>query len=126
MNSFIKIGIVTFVIVLIFAIVLLKPIITSELEYKVVVVNTSEQTLSSVTILGAGENSGPIGPIEPGHKRHYIFTPQQAGQLEYSIVQHGKVVRGLIDEDLQAGESGEIFVILGELHKVKIQDFIDL
>lgn len=126
MNKLITTLVVTSTIVVGAAVILLKPIVMNENEYRVVFANTSEHNITSVSIIGAGEHSGQVGPIKPGHIRHFIFTPKENGILEYVIIQHNQVFTGVINNDLHAGDTGEIFVVLGEMHKVKIYDEFDI
>lgn len=122
MNKLNIYGFVLLVTVVTIATVALKPIITHENEYMVIVANTSEHVISSVVISGAGGNSGKLGPIQPGMLRHYIFTPSEDGVLEYLIIQSEHEIQGTINADLKKGDTGEIYVVIGEMYQVKIQD----
>jgi len=122
MLIFVSIVIVTITVAVIF----LKPIIFHENEYKVVVVNMSEYPISHMTVSGAGEDSSRIGPINPGKYRHYIFTPKQNGKLEYLVVQNKRNLRGVINDNLQIGDVGEIFVIVKEMYKINVRSEFDL
>ena len=117
---------VVFVIIAITAsFIFLKPIVTHESEYRVVVVNTSERPISSIIISGAGTNSSKIGPIRVGDMQDYYFTPTQDGALSYSIIQNKRELNGIINADLKKEEKGEIYVVIGEMHKIKIYDDYD-
>lgn len=122
MNRINLIGISLTIIVITIATIALKPIVKNELEYKVVIANTSEHIIKSVSIFGAGQDSGPIGPIKPGKQRHYIFIPEQDGSLEYLIHQNSKTIEGTVNANLKKGETGKVFVVIGEMYKVKVKD----
>ncbi len=125
-NKLITLGILAFVVVIALATYFLKPIIFHENEYKVVFANTSEHNVTKVRIYGAGEDVQREGPIRPGHVRDFIFEPKQDGVLRYSIVQHGRELAGVVNANLHAGDTGEVFVVLGELSRVRIKDKLDL
>ncbi len=125
MNEMVKY--LTIVLVLtITAYVFLKPIVTHENEYKVVIVNISNHDVSKVEIIGPGSNTFEMGTIREGHIQDYIFTPKQDGVLEYLIIQNDQSLRGIIESNLKKGDKGDIYVVVGERYKVKIYDEFDI
>ena len=105
--------------------IFLKPIVLHEGEYKVVIVNTSERPVTSVVISGAGTNSDKIGPIKVGYMQDYFFVPTQNGPLHYRIVQNKQHLDGVIKADLKKAETGDIYLVIGEMQKIKIYDDYD-
>jgi len=124
-NQLVKFGLLV-VVVIITAFVGLKPIVNHENEYRVIIANASEYPISSAIITGAGQNSGKIGPIKVGKINDFIFTANQDGALEYSIKQNDRELTGVINADLKKNQVGEIFVVLGEMYKVRIEDEFDI
>lgn len=122
MDKIVKIGVVVFILVISIAVAYLKPIVMHEKEYKVVTVNLSEQPITSIIISGAGVDSGKIGPINPGQLHDFFFQPIENGSLEYSIMQNEREIKGVINDMLKIGDTGEIYVQVGEMFKVKIED----
>jgi len=96
-----------------------------ENEYKVVIINTSERPVSSVTISGAGTKPNTIGPIRVGHMQDYFFIPPQDGELTYSIKQANQEFSGIINANLKKEEVGQKYIVVGELFKVKVFDEYD-
>ncbi|HFD32547.1 MAG TPA: hypothetical protein ENJ28_07600 [Gammaproteobacteria bacterium] len=121
MNNMLKYSLFV-VVTTIISVVILMPIVTHENEYKVVIVNASEHPISSVVISGAGVESNKLGPIKPGYLQDFIMTPLEDGALKYHMVQSGQQLNGIINKDLKKGDVGDIYVVMGELQKVKIYD----
>lgn len=124
MNHIVKYGLSVFVVIVI-SVVFLKPILTHENEYRVVIVNISERPVSSVIISGAGANTTQIGPLSVGNMQDYYFVPTQNAELTYTINQDKQSFSGIINNDLKKGDVGEIYVVIGEMHQVKIYDDYD-
>ncbi|MDH5256459.1 MAG: hypothetical protein OEX07_00575 [Gammaproteobacteria bacterium] len=124
MNHIVKYGLSVFVIIVI-SVIFLKPILTHENEYRVVIVNISERPVSSVIISGAGANTTQIGPLSVGNMQDYYFVPTQNAELTYTINQDKQSFSGIINNDLKKGDVGEIYVVIGEMHQVKIYDDYD-
>jgi len=118
---------ITIVLVLtITAYIFLKPIVTNENEYKVVIVNISDYDISKVEITGPGDNAHEMGIIREGHIQDYIFIPEQDGALEYLITQNNQSLRGVINSSLKKDDKGDIFVVVGERYTVKVYDEFEL
>ncbi len=117
---------VIFVVVIITAsIIFLRPIIGHHKEYRVAIVNTSEHAINNIIISGAGANSDKIGPIKVGDMQDYYFIATQNGELTYTITQGSQTFNGIIRAGLQKDETGDVFVVMGEMHKIKIYDSYD-
>jgi len=114
------------VVVIIASVVILKPIVMHENEYKVVVVNMSEYKISHVEITGPGTASRKMKAIKQGHIQDYIFIPEADGTLEYTITQNSQTLNGVIHDNLKKGETGDIYVVLGEMYQVNIHDEFDI
>ena len=106
--------------------VALKPIVYNEDKYKVVIVNASEHPITSATITGVGQNSGKIGPILVGKINDFIFTPEEDGVLEYSINQNDRELTGIVNGALKKNDVGKIYVVVGEMYKVRIEENFDI
>jgi len=124
MNSIVKYSIAVLVTALV-ATVILIPIVTNADKYKVVIANTSERPITSLVISGGGIESPAIGPIAVGDFQDYLLTPLSDGELKYSIVQDKKNIKGVINPNIKKGEVGDIFIVVGELYKIKILDEYD-
>jgi len=125
MNEMVK-YIAIILVLTITAYIFLKPIVTHENEYKVVIVNISNHDISKVKITGPGTNSYEMGTIREGHIQDYIFAPAQDGELEYLITQNDQSLRGAINSNLKKGDKGDIYVVVGERYNVKIYDEFDI
>ena len=123
--SLVKFGLLVFAGLLIMFIVL-KPIVYNEDKYKVVIVNASEHPITSATITGVGQNSGKIGPILVGKINDFIFIPEEDGVLEYSIKQNDRELTGVVNGALKKNDVGEIYVVVGEMYKVRIKENYDI
>ena len=108
------------------AVVILKPVVTNENEYKVVVVNVSEYPIANAMISGPGGKSYDMGTIQPGNIQDYIFKPEHEGVMEYTIKQNSQTLTGVINSELKKGDTGDIFVVLGEMYRVKIHEEFDI
>ena len=104
----------------------LKPIVTHADEYKVVIVNTSEHPIVSAVITGAGTQSHKIGPIRVSEIQDYFFKPSEDGALTYTIIQNSKTMNGIINESLKRGSTGDVYVVVSELQKVRVYDEYDI
>jgi len=117
---------IIFVVVTVIASFLfLKPIIYHDHEYRVVVVNASEMSIPSITITAAGMPPKTMGPIRAGYIQDYVFLPAQNGPLSYSMIQGKQTLNGTIKTELKKNETGDIFVVVGELFKVRILNEYD-
>jgi len=121
MNSMIKYGLLAFISITI-AVIFLKPILTHEHEYRVVVVNISERPVSNITISGAGIEPKNIGPIQVGNMQDYYFILPQDGQLSYTITQDKHQFDGIITPNIKKAEVGKRYIVIGEMYKVKVYD----
>jgi len=124
-NHLVRFGLVVLVGLLV-TFVVLKPIVYNEDKYKVVIVNTSEHAITSATITGVGQDSGKIGPIQVGKVNDYIFTPEEDGVLEYTIKQNDRELKGVISSTLKKNDVGKIYVVVGEMYKVRIKEKFDI
>jgi len=124
MNNILKYGVFVFVAV-IASFFYLKPILQHEGEYRVVVVNTSERPVSHIEITGKGIDKRVIGPLHVGDMQDYYFIPSQDGDLLYSVSQDKQKFNGIIKANLKKNEEGKIYVVVGEMHQVKIYNEYD-
>ena len=114
---------VAFVIIAITAsYIFLKPILSHDNEYRVVVVNTSERPISSIVVSGAGITSHTMGPIRVGDMQDHYFIPSENGELKYTITQDKQEFNGIINAELKKAETGDIYLVMGEMYKIKIHD----
>lgn len=105
--------------------IFLKPIVNHENEYRVIVVNTSEQAISSATISAEGMPPKQFTSIRIGHIQDHIFLPAQTGPLTYSITLGTQQLDGIVKANLEKGETGNVYIVVGELHKIRILDEYD-
>ena len=123
--SIVKLGFIGMALVIMVAIVMLKPIVLHEHEYKVIIVNTSEHAVNNVVLHGPESSSGNIGPIQVGKLQDYFFSPRKDGVLRYTILQNNKTLQGVVNNHLKKGDTGKKYLVIGELYKVRIYDEFD-
>lgn len=103
----------------------LKPIVTHKHEFKVVIVNTSEKPIANTTIYAEGMPPREMKTIRIGHMQDYIFLPAQSGPLRYSMTLGKRQFDGIINANLKKGETGDVYVVVGELQKIRVFDEYD-